>query len=248
MIIASLALKIEKLNLHFDGIKVLDQVTLEIPKGECVGLVGENGCGKTSLLNLISGVEQPDSGNIYFSNGRGLSMINQWPTWRRAREGMLQYFQTPRIWRNLTLREHILASVSNDWLDSSVIGTMRWFCSPARRRKCMKKCNELLELIGMQDRAENLARELSFGQMKLLSLAMLLATPKQRLLLLDEPTAGISPAMASRMLNILKNLKAQGIGMLVVEHDRSMLAGFADSVFELCAGNLLPLISENETL
>lgn len=241
MTISLPALKIEKLNLRFDGIKVLDQVTLEIPKGKCVGLVGENGCGKTSFLNLISGIERPDSGVIYFSNGKGLFMINQWPTWQRAREGLLQFFQTPRIWKNLTPREHILACASNDWQDSSVVGITRWFFSPALRKRGREKCLELLELVGLQDYADNLAGELSFGQMKLLALAMLLATPKQRLLLLDEPTAGINPAMADRMVGLFHDIKMQGVGILVVEHDRSMMAGLTDCIYELRGAQLFPL-------
>ena len=237
-------LRVECLARHFDGMYVLQDVSFEIAEGTCVGLVGENGSGKTSLLNILGGIDRPDRGHIEFRlNGGGTEDITRWPAWRRAQAGIHQYFQSPRTWRNLTVREHVEVAVSEGQKDGSLLSNVRWLLSPSLRSKSQERCDELLDFVGLRDRQKDYADELSYGQAKLLGLAQLLACPRRRLFLLDEPSAGLSPVMSAKMLDLLKRIKAEGLSMLVIEHDRNLLGGIADSVLRLEAGR----ISRSET-
>jgi branched-chain amino acid transport system ATP-binding protein len=232
-------LKAESLTRHFGGLAVLDGASIEVARGQSVGVVGENGSGKTSLLNLLSGADRPDGGRVLFvTDGASISDITGWPAWKRARHGLLHYFQQPHVWRNLTVREHVLAAATDARMDGSVRGTLRWCLSGRLRSLVSDRCDELLDFVGLGDRSRDMAGELSYGQMKLLALARVLARPKRQILLLDEPTAGIAPAMVGRMVDLLKRIRANGIGMVVVEHDREMLAGLTDSVVELRGGRV----------
>ena len=235
-------LQIRNLSRRFEGLVVLDRACLDIECGSCVGLFGENGSGKTSLLNMISGIDQADEGHILFGgNDSTPTDITSWPAWQRARAGVLQCFQSPRIWKNMTVGENVLAAVWDSRHEGSVAGTARWLFSRATRKKADKRCLELLDFVGLADRGGDLASELSFGQMKLVALARVLAAPRRKLLLLDEPTAGISPAVVDQILDLLGEIKTQGIGMLMVEHERSILSDIADCLIELRHGRLIPV-------
>lgn len=236
----ALLLKADNLTRHFDGLAVLDQASLEVARGQSVGIVGENGSGKTSLLNLLSGADRPDGGQVLFAaDGSGLHDITHWPAWKRARHGLLHYFQQPHVWRNLTVREHVLTAATEARLDGSVGGTLLWCISGKLRSGVRARCDELLDFVGLRDRAEDVAGELSYGQMKLLALARMLARPNRQIFLLDEPTAGIAPALIGRMVNLLKRIREEGVGMVVVEHDREMLKGLTDRIVELREGSVL---------
>lgn len=232
-------LKAESLVRRYDGLTVLDGISIEIAEGECIGLVGENGCGKTSLLNVLSGVDRADQGRIFLFTDTGLFQdVTCWSAWQRARAGLLHYFQSPHVWRNLTVREHVLAAATSHTLDGSIFGTIRWSLSSGLRKRTRERCEELLDFVGLRDRAEDRAGELSFGQMKLVSMARMLASPARRMLLLDEPTAGIATKLVDRMIEMLRKVRSSGIGMLVVEHDREMIEALADQVVELRNGKL----------
>ncbi len=238
----ALLLKADSLTRHFDGLAVLDQASLEVVRGQSVGIVGENGSGKTSLLNLISGADRPDKGQVLLAaNGSGLRDITRWPVWKRAQHGLLHYFQHPHIWRNLTVREHVLTAATEARLDRSIGGTLRWCLSGKLRSAVRIRCDELLDFVGLRDRTEDVAGELSYGQMKLLALARILARPRRQVILLDEPMAGIAPALIGRMMDLLKCIRKEGVGMVVVEHDREMLKGLTDRIVELHEGSVLDL-------
>jgi|CXWL01.1.fsa_nt_gi ABC-type branched-subunit amino acid transport system ATPase component len=232
-------LKAESLTRHFDGLAVLDRASVVVARGQSLGIVGENGNGKTTLLNLLSGADRPDGGRVLFaSDGSKLCDITKWSSWKRARHGLLYYFQQPHIWRNLTVRENVLAAATEAHLDGSIGGTLRWCLSRQLRGLINCRCEDLLDLVELRDRADDVAGELSYGQMKLLALARILARPTRQVLLLDEPTAGIAPALIGRLVDLLKRIRGDGIGMLVVEHDREMLRGLTDSVVELRDGRI----------
>ena len=232
-------LKVERLSKHFDGIYVLREVSFEIAEGVCVGLVGENGSGKTTLLNILSGIDRADKGRIEFClSGGTTKSIAQWPAWRRARAGIHLYFQSPRVWKNLSVREHVEVAVSGGEMDGSLLGNVQWLLSPLLRSKAHQRCHELLEFVELKNREKDYADALSYGQAKLLGLAQLLACPTRRLLLLDEPFAGLSPSISAKMLDLLLQIKAGGLSMLVVEHDRELVGGIADCILSLESGQL----------
>ena len=232
-------LTVKSLSRHFDGMYVLQDVTFEVAEGVCVGLIGENGSGKTTLLNILSGIDHADAGHIGFRlNGGPTEDITRWPAWRRAQAGIHQYFQSPRTWKNLSVREHVEVAVSEGQKDGSFFSNVQWLLYSTLRKEARRRCDELLDFVGLRDREKDYADELSYGQAKLLGLAQLLACPKRRLLLLDEPSAGLSPAMSVKMLDLLKQVKAEGLAMLVIEHDRGLLGGIADSVLRLRAGRI----------
>lgn len=240
-------LKVENLSRRFDGLNVLHDVSFEIAEGACIGLSGNNGSGKTSLLNILFGIDQSDEGCIkYPVNNDGLVDITDWPTWRRAQSGIHYYFQSPRTWKNLTVREHIETALSEGGQDSSILANIHWLFSTSLRNKTREQCDALLEFVELQDREKDFAEELSYGQAKLLSLAQLLACPSRRLFLFDEPLAGLSPTMSRKMLNLLQKVKAGNVAMLLVEHDIEMFGEIADTLFQLKDGMLLKVKDEND--
>jgi ABC-type branched-subunit amino acid transport system ATPase component len=232
-------LQVDHVTRHFDGMDILQDISFGIVRGTCVGLVGDNGSGKTSLLNILSGIDRPDAGHIRFKVKNGeFEDITSWPAWHRGREGIHYYFQAPRIWRNLTVREHIEVALSNRGKNGSLLATLHHFFSHSLRKEDWNRCEEILDFVGLEGCESHYAGKLSYGQAKLLNLAQLLACPHRQLFLLDEPSAGLSPAMSRKMVALLRRVKLEGLSMLVVEHNSELMEDIADVVLQLEHGRM----------
>jgi branched-chain amino acid transport system ATP-binding protein len=208
-------LRLAGVHKHFGALVVLNDVNFGVAPGEILGLVGPNGSGKTTTINVISGLLQADAGEIDFEG----KPINRLPMFRRAHLGINRTFQVPKVFRDMTVRENIEVAARSVRLPDHEIGP-------------------ILEEIGLADMAARQAGALTVNQQKLLDLGRALAT-RPKLLLVDEIGAGLNPAELHVIAGLLEQLSARGIAMIVVEHLLDFLNRITGRVIVLGAGRML---------
>lgn len=221
---------LEVINLmkSFGGVQAVDGCSFAVAKGSITALIGPNGAGKTTVFNLISGLVAVHEGAVFLS-GRELTKL---PAHQRARAGLSRTFQMARLFKNLTIADHLQLALNEK--DDSL------FASGFARdpESNGQKMREILELVGLDKPINTLSSELSYGQRKLLDLARALAKPHQ-LLMLDEPVAGVNPVLRDRFKALLKELKSRGETILVIEHDMDFVRAVADRVIVMDQGRVL---------
>jgi len=224
-------LEIQDLTMSFGGLKALDRVSLTVEEGSIVSLIGPNGAGKTTVFNLLSGVYNPAGGRILFQDRplQGQKM------WRIARRGIGRTFQNIRLFQSLTAQENVRISLTAS-LRYSVLGSI--FLLPSSRtaeERFNDKALETLALVGLEDRAQSISASLTYGQQRRLELARALAL-EPKLLLLDEPSAGMPTHETAELMETVRGLRDQGITIFLVEHDMKMVMGVSDKVIVLDNG------------
>jgi ABC-type branched-subunit amino acid transport system ATPase component len=209
----------------FGGVVANRDLSLSVPQGKIYGLIGPNGSGKTTLFSCIAGSHPIDKGSVRFQ-GREISALR---VPQIARLGLLRTFQQTRTYVKMTCLQNMLVSVP-----ARASGFFRR-STPAERRTA----EELLEFVGLFPKRHLRAGDLSFGQQKLLEMAMALMS-EPAMLLLDEPTAGINPAMIDGVLERLRRVNGErGITLLVIEHNMRVIMGLAEYIYCLAHGELL---------
>jgi len=216
------ALSVEGMSKHFGGVHALRDVSLGLVRGETLGLIGPNGSGKTTLFNVLTGYTRPDTGTMRFDGGK----VRRPDPIRLYRSGLTRTFQQARIFANLSVVENLTVAVPQPWY-----GIMR----PAVRRDDRRQALELLEEFGLESLADRPAGVLSYGQKKLLEFATVLMS-RPKLVLLDEPTAGVNPVLVKQIEERITNLKARGLTFLVVEHNMNLVMRLCDPVVVLDHG------------
>ena len=224
----SALLEVEGASKAFGGVVANNNISLAVPEGKIIGLIGPNGSGKTTLFNSIVGSHPIDAGSIRF-DGREISAMR---VPEISRLGMLRTFQQTRIYGEMTCVENMQVSMPHD---QTGIATMFAKYPP----EVLEEAEELLEFVGLYSKRRLLAGDLSFGQQKLLEFAMaLMNDPK--LLLLDEPTAGINPTLINGLIDRLKRANADlGVTLLVIEHNMRVIMNLAEHIYCLAHGELL---------
>jgi branched-chain amino acid transport system ATP-binding protein len=221
-------LEVRKLRKTFGGVVANNDVSLSVPQGTIYGLIGPNGSGKTTLFNSIAGLHPIDAGSIHFE-GREISALR---VPQIARLGLLRTFQQTRTYRGMSCVQNMLISIP-----SAALGWRSMFRRSTAAET--KKAEELLEFVGLYPKRRLPAGDLSFGQQKLLELAMALMS-EPRMLLLDEPTAGINPTLINGLLERLRRVNREmGITLLVIEHNMRVIMGLAEYIYCLAHGELL---------
>ena len=229
-----LLLSIEELIKEYDGIRALDRVSLKVEKGRIKGLIGPNGAGKSTLFHLISGVEKPDSGKIFFKEKNITSMEPH----ERSALGIGRTFQTLQIWGNMTVVENIMAGM-NRRLKGGFLSCGLWL--PWIRRsenEALKEAKEILDSLGLLGKWESLASQLPYGKQKLLELGRALAM-KPELLLLDEPASGLTLNEMQQLSERLLQISREGVTIFIVEHHMGMVMGLAEEIAVLHDGKLI---------
>jgi branched-chain amino acid transport system ATP-binding protein len=226
---------------HFGGVQALDGAGIEVREGEIVGLVGPNGSGKTTMLNVLSGFVEPDEGHVLLE-GRPVQGM---PSWDISKLGMRRTFQQPGMPERMTTREVMLCGAELE-TSSTIWGAMvRPGVVRRERNEALRRADELLETLQLSHVAELRAAQLSGGQQKLLSLGVvLMAEPK--VLLLDEPTAGVNPTLRLGLVDALRRIRAEGVSLLIVEHDMAFIGALCDRVFVLDRGRDVVSCSPSE--
>ncbi len=224
-------LNIINVNKKFDGTIALDDFSLEIPRDSITGIIGPNGAGKTTLFNAITGFLPLDSGKIIY-NGKNLSRM---PSYKIARTGIVRTFQQLRLITRMTVQDNILLSFQNQAGEN----LKNTFLFPGRvknqEEKNQEKTNELLAFMSIEEKANDLVEDLSYGQQKMVSLACCLASGAD-LLLLDEPVAGINPELIEKILKVIKKLQEAGKTFVLIEHNIEAVMQVCDRVIFMDEG------------
>jgi branched-chain amino acid transport system ATP-binding protein len=228
-------LQVTNISKKFNGLTAVNGVSLDVSTSEIVCLTGNNGAGKTTLFNLITGFESVDQGLILFKGAE----ITKTSARNRSKMGILRLFQTPRIFKHLTVKDNILAAAKNhpgERIENYL--TLRFKRINDVESKNRLKANELIEFCGLKRHQGDFASNLSFGQKKLLSLSMLLMNDAE-LLLLDEIYSGINRVMIQRINNLLVELSLGGKTFIVIEHRVNEIMGIASRVLTMEQGQIL---------
>ena len=225
-------LEVNDLTIKFGGVTALNGVTIHVDEAEIAALIGPNGAGKTTIFNVVTGYYAPSSGNFLLD---GKSLVGQRPH-AIAREGLSRTFQNIRLFGDMTALENV--STAADGLNKSgLIGSL--FGSPRSRRdelNSRKKAESLLQFIGLEHRAGQLARNLPYGDQRRLEIARALAL-NPKVLLLDEPAAGFNPQEKSELGQLIRKIREVGHSVLLIEHDMSLVMDVSDRVMVLDFGN-----------
>jgi ABC-type branched-subunit amino acid transport system ATPase component len=221
----ALLLEVEGLTKRFGGVTAVNACSFAVPEGSVTALVGPNGSGKTTAFNLITGYARADAGVVRFAG----SPVKRPDPIRLSRSGLTRTFQQARIFADLTLVENMVAAVQQPWTS-----TFTRRVRTAERERAL----QLLDEFGIVRLAEERAGNLSYGQKKLLEFAaVLMAEP--RLVLLDEPTAGVNPVLVEQIEERIRELNARGLTFLVVEHNMNLVMRLCDPVVVLAQGTKL---------
>jgi branched-chain amino acid transport system ATP-binding protein len=223
-------LEVKNMSRSFGKFKALSDVSLKIEKGQMCALIGPNGAGKTTFYNVVSGRYRPTIGQIFFE-GRDVSGL---PTYRLTSMGLLRSFQITNIFPALTVLENILAPlVVHHKKSFSFLGVMK------NQWEMVEEARGILARVGLEDQAGRVASTLAYGDRRLIEIAIVLArSPK--LVLLDEPTAGMNPEETDRMIRLIKELAQKSeTTFFVTEHDMKVVFSVAERIFVLSGGKLL---------
>jgi branched-chain amino acid transport system ATP-binding protein len=227
-------LEARKVTRRFGGLVAVREVDLTVGQGQIIGLIGPNGAGKTTFFNCITGMFAPSDGDVLFEGRR----INGLSPDRITKLGIARTFQNLRLFSNMSARENVLVGRhcrTREGVISSVIRGPRF---RREERESFERAAELLEFVGLAGKGDELARNLPYGDMRRLEIARALAT-EPKLVLLDEPTAGMNPQETARAAALVQRIRAQGLSIVVIEHDMKFLMGISDRVTVLDHGEKL---------
>ena len=221
-------LQVRDLTVRFGGLVALDSVSFEIARGEILGLIGPNGAGKTTCFNAITGVYRPSSGSVTF-DGAPLGRVKRHEITRR---GIARTFQNIRLWGEMTALENVMVGADSQHRTSVPGALIRSARHRREERQALEHACELLEFVGIARRAQDKAKNLSYGDQRRLEIARALATgPK--LLCLDEPAAGFNPSEKSALIELIQAIRDNGYTVLLIEHDMRLVMGVADRLVVL---------------
>ena len=227
-------LQLTSVSRNFGGLEVLKDVNLTVPQGGIFGLIGPNGAGKTTVFNLITGLLAPSSGGIAFN---GASLLGLKPH-RITKGGIARTFQNIRIFKEMSLLDNVVVGMHSH-LRYGPAGLL--FALPgfrAAEKKARERAHELLSWVGLQHRADDLADNLSYGEQRKLELARALAT-EPKLLLLDEPVAGMNSTEKTELMREVENIRARGYTIFMIEHDMRFVMGLCEQIAVLNFGKII---------
>jgi branched-chain amino acid transport system ATP-binding protein len=224
-------LEINNLTKSFGGLVAVDDVSIEVEEGTIVGMIGPNGAGKTTLLNLISGFYRPDDGTVMLNR----EDITDLKPHKRSQKGMVRTFQITKQLSGMTVLDNMLVAHPDETDDDVLRNLVAGSQVSTKKREVVDHWIEELDLDQVRD---EYAGNLSGGQQKLLELGRALITEPD-LLLLDEPMAGVNPALTDELSETIRSLKSEGMTFVVIEHDMDLIMSISDEVIALNEGRVL---------
>jgi branched-chain amino acid transport system ATP-binding protein len=238
-------LELKNLTMQFGGVKALDNVNFHVNRGEICALIGPNGAGKTTVFNVVTGVYKPTSGEINFKGKSLLGLKRN----KITETGVARTFQNVRLFGDMTALENVMTA-TDVHKKSGLVGAL--FGSPRARREekaGRARAHELLEFMGIDHRADQLGKNLPYGDQRRLEIARALGTEPE-IVLLDEPAAGFNPAEKVALADTIRKIRDAGYTVLLIEHDMSLIMGISDRVSVLDFGKKIaddiPSVVQND--
>ncbi|MFV0412818.1 MAG: ABC transporter ATP-binding protein [Oscillospiraceae bacterium] len=230
-----IVLRAEDLSLSFGGLHAVDKVNFHIKENQIVGLIGPNGAGKTSIFNLLTGVYPPNDGDILLDDnsikGKKTYAINQM--------GIARTFQNIRLFKDMTVIDNVKTAMGHQMKYSLLSGVFRLPAYQTEERAVSKRAHELLQVVGLDENAHALAKNLPYGQQRKLEIARALASGP-RVLLLDEPAAGMNPTETQELLETIQVIQKKfALSVLLIEHDMNFVMGICEYIFVLDYGRII---------
>ena len=216
----------------FGGLSAVDELDLSVEEGEIRGLIGPNGSGKTTALNLITGYIKPTRGMVRY---QGSEVTGAQPH-ELARVGLVRTFQITTLFENLTVRDNVLHGSHLDNPTSLLGALTRSRRFREQSEAIEERVKELLAFVGLAERIDAVARDLSAGEHRYLEIAIALAA-KPKMLLLDEPATGLNPEEAAYLMNLIRTLRSQGVTVLLVEHNMRLITNICTRITVLNFGD-----------
>ena len=233
-------LEVKSLGIAFGGLKAVDGFHISVEKGQLFGLIGPNGAGKTTVFNLLTGVYKPDQGQILLDG----QSIGGKKTIEINKAGIARTFQNIRLFKDMTVLDNVKAGLHNHYPYSTVEGILRLPRFREQEKRMDEKAMELLEVFELEDSAGVLAANLPYGKQRKLEIARALAT-EPKLLLLDEPAAGMNPNETAELMNTIRFVREKfDMTILLIEHDMKLVSGICERLTVLNFGQVL---TEGET-
>jgi len=227
-------LKIENVTKGFGGLVAVNDITLSLGDTGITGLIGPNGSGKTTLFHMITGFYRVDRGRIYF----GDKPISRLPPHIISRIGLVRTFQQTRVLPFMSTLDNLLSAAPDQAGERLSTVFFRPAVVRLEENENREKAREILDLVSLTPMSDQLAGMLSFGQQKLLEIGrVLMARPK--MILLDEPTAGINPTLIRQLVEIIEGLKERGIQIFLIEHNMPLVAEICEKIFVMDSGSLI---------
>jgi ABC-type branched-subunit amino acid transport system ATPase component len=219
---------------HFEGMRAVDGVSIDVPRGQITGLIGPNGAGKSTFLAVMAGTLPTSSGTIFFDGEE----VTHMPAYARARRGLVRTFQLPSEFARLTVLENLLVAAPHNRGDSlfgALMGKGYWIQD---ERRLVEQARGLLKRFGMTAKESDYAGTMSGGQKRLIEIMRALMLGP-RLLLLDEPMSGVHPSVVQQIQYYLQDLRKEGLTILMVEHELHMVERLCDSVIVMAQGKVI---------
>lgn len=219
------------LTKHFGGIRAIDDANFRIREGDIVSIIGPNGAGKTTLFNCLTGLTRPTRGSIYFMEKE----ISRLPPHKVSELGIARTFQNIRLFSEMTVIENVIVAQHKKMGYGFLSAVIQGKNFRKKEQDIKKKAFEYLELVGIESFADIMANSLSYGSQRRLEIARALAT-EARIILLDEPTAGMNPIETSEVMTLIKKIRELGKTIILIEHDMRLVMGISDWVIVLDHG------------
>ncbi|GAA3939435.1 ABC transporter ATP-binding protein [Actinomadura viridis] len=224
-------LELRKVTMRFGGVVAVNELELTVNKGEIFALIGPNGAGKTTVFNVTTGVYQPSSGDVVFDGGR----LNGKKRFTVTKLGVARTFQNVRLFHNMTALENVMVGADAHHRTGFVGASLGLPWHRREEREGRAKARELLDFVGVSHRIDDAAKNLPYGDQRRLEIARALATDP-KLLLLDEPAAGMNPAEKIALQELIRKIRDSGRTVLLIEHDMGLVMGISDRLAVLDFG------------
>jgi branched-chain amino acid transport system ATP-binding protein len=231
---ASDILTTDSLSVTFGGVKALAAVSISVREGEILSIIGPNGAGKTTFFNAVTGAYAPTGGRVYLAGGE---ITGKAPD-EVARLGLARSFQNLKPFAEMTLLENVLIGREIHMTTGMLAAILRLPSFHREEAQQKRRARDLLAFVGLERRRDHLARNLTYGERKMLEIARALAL-EPKVLLLDEPVAGMNPTETGFVMELVQNIRRQGITVVIIEHDMKMVMGISDRIYVLDHGELI---------
>jgi branched-chain amino acid transport system ATP-binding protein len=226
-----MVLEVKKISKNFGGIQALTDVSFSIEQGEVLGLIGPNGAGKTTMFNMITAMFPPSSGEIVFM-GQSLSGLKPHEITKR---GICRTFQNIRLFSELTVRENVMVGNHCRLTTGVLQSVFRTKYQKQEEENVLKSSDEILEIVGLSEYSQTIAKNLSYGQQRRLEIARALAS-RPTLLLIDEPAAGMNEKETNDLFDLIRKIQALNITILLIEHDMPLVMRICSRIVVLNFG------------